>query len=302
MKLIRLKNLSNSRTKRLTNILNNLNLENIFNPSYTEFKNHQYLLFRANSKIKYTLIESYIIILDKDYKVIIYSNLSKLYFERYGIKKVNDPKICILNNLICFTFNTGTNRDGNNIYLAEINKDMPKPKKCIYKKRMLIEKNWGFYNFKEKLFALYSLYPLVILVAYSIESDQIEFKTYSEQKTTNTFFKGLTIGTNLEKINDQYWLMAHEKKFFNKKRIYFGRLICLKLKDKKFKLSKIYPNRYIHSFRSLLGTIKKRNKNLISCTYFSGFYYKKKENLIILSYGINDFNFAFASIPLKSII
>ena len=96
--------------------------------------------------------------------------------------------------------------------------------------------------------------------------------------------------------------MAHEKIFIKNKRIYFGRLICLKLQDKKLKLIKIYPNRYIHSFSSLLGTIKKRNTNLISCSYFSGFSFKENENLIILSYGINDYNFAFASIPFKSII
>ena len=202
MKLIRLKNCCNLTTNSITNILNNLNLVNVFNPSYTEFNDHHYISFRANSKNKFALIESYIIVLDKDYKIIFENNLSKLYFEKYGIKKVNDPKICILNKSIFLSFNTGTHRDGNNIYLAEINKDMPIPKKCIYKERMLIEKNWGFYTFNKKLFALYSLSPLVTLEAYSIQSDQIKFKTYSKQRTTNTFFKGLTIGTNLEKVKN----------------------------------------------------------------------------------------------------
>ncbi len=302
MKFIRLKNFCNAKTNKLTRTLKNLNLDNIFNPSYTEFDNHYYISFRANSEFEPELIKSYFIMLDKNFKIVININLSNLYFKNYGIKKVNDPKIYILNKSIFLGFNTGTNHDGNEIYLAEINKDMPKPKKCIYKKRMLIEKNWGFYTFNNKLFTLYSLCPLVTLEAYSIDSDQIKFRYYSKQKTNNNFFKGLTIGTNIQKINDKYFLIAHEKKFLKDKRIYFGRLICLTSTNNKLKLTKIYPNRYIHSLRSLFGTIKKRNINLISCTYFSGFYYNKNEDKIILSYGINDYDFALASIPLGSMI
>jgi len=89
--------------------------------------------------------------------------------------------------------------------------------------------------------------------------------------------------------------MAHEKRFLYNKRIYFGRLVCLSVIDKKFKITKVSPYRYIHSFRSLFGTIKKRNKNLISCSYFSGIS-QDIDSKIILSYGINDFSFSFGII------
>ena len=293
MKFVRLKNRSNQKTEKLKSILNNLNLRNIFNPCYKELNKNQYISFRANSES--SSIESFILILDEDYKIISFTNLSKFYSKNYGINKINDPKLSILNKLLYLTFNTGFNIQGNDIYLAEINKDLPKPRKCIYEERMLIEKNWAFYNFNNKLLALYSLNPLVILESYFIESDEIKFKIYYKQKNLNVFFKGLTIGSNIEKIKNEYYLMAHEKRFLYNKRIYFGRLVCLSVIDKKFKITKIYPYRYIHSFRSLFGNIKKRNKNLFSCSYFSGIS-KDIDSQIILSYGINDFSFSFGII------
>lgn len=302
MNFFRLKNFSNEKTKRLKNILNNLNfdLENIFNPSYKKFNKNYYIAFRANFKIKYKSIDSFIIILDEKYKLINFTNLSELYKKNYGIHKVSDPKLCILNKSIFLSFNDGPKPkiNGNDIYLAEINKDFPQPKKCIYERRMFMEKNWAFYNVKDKLMVLYSLKPLVTLEAVSIGKDKILFTNISDIENNFTFSEGLSIGSDIQKINDKFFLIAHEKRFlFKKKRIYFGRLVSLSLVNNKFKIIKIYPQRYIHSYRSLLGTIKKRNRNLISCNYFSGFTYDKKNNNLLLSYGINDFYFSFAAIP-----
>ena len=311
MNFYRLKNFSNEKTKRLRSILLNLNLDldldldNIFNPCYKKINKKHYISFRANSKLKYDSIESFILTLDQKYKIVNFTNISELYEKDYGIYKVSDPKLCILNKLLFLTFNTGPCIDGNrnDIYLAEINEDFPKPKKCIYEKRMLMEKNWAFYIVKNKLMVLYSLKPMVTLEAFLIEKDKIIFRNICDLEGSDDFSKGLSIGSDIQKINDKYFLIAHEKIFLHKKkRIYFGRLVCLSLLDKKFKIIKIYPQRYIHSYRSLLGTIKKRNKNLISCTYFSGFTYDKNKNTIIFSYGINDFYFSFAAIPFKSII
>ena len=123
------------------------------------------------------------------------------------------------------------------------------------------------------------------------------FKDISDQENNHTFSRDLSIGSDIQKINNKYFLIAHEKIFLNNKRIYFGRLVSLSLFKNKFKIIKIYPHRYIHSYRSLLGTRKKRNLNLISCTYFSGFTYDKNKNTILFSYGVNDFYFSFASVP-----
>ena len=172
MNFFRLKNFSNEKTEKLKNILLSLNLTNIFNPCYKEYKKNHYICFRADSEFKYKHPDSYIIILDENYQIITLQKLNNLYNKKYGIHKVFDPKFCELNDAIFLTFNTGPNVNGNNFYLAEINKDFPRPKKCIYEERMLMEKNWAFYNFNDKLMAIYSLKPLITLEASVIKKDK----------------------------------------------------------------------------------------------------------------------------------
>lgn len=302
MNFVRLKNYSNAKTEKLKSILMNINLKNIFNPCYKEFKKYHYISFRADSEVRDALAVSYLLCLDENYLIIYLINISTLYLNKYGIQRVHEPKLFVLNQSIFMSFNTGPSINGNEFYLAKINNDFPQPKKCIYEKRMLMEKNWAFYNFDNKLFAIYSLSPLITLEAVSIEKDKIIFKDISDLRSDFKFFKGFSIGSDIQKVDDKYFLMAHEKKFLHTKRIYFGKLVCLSFVNDKFKISKIYPYRYIHSFRSLFGTFKKRNINLISCSYFSGILYCEKDEKILISYGINDFSFSFASIPLNSLI
>ena len=310
MQFTRLKRFSNNLTEELKTILNSLNFKCIFNPSYQLYENKHYISFRGNSKLfKYKrgnriirVIEdttkAFLIILDNKFNIIAIKNLSNIYLELYGIEKVQDGKLYVIKDKLFISFNTGWDTKGNDIYLAEVNDDFPIPKKCILAGRMRMEKNWSFFSANNGLFAIYCLNPLIIIEVFLIESDKIHFKK-SDPYVNGDPIKNLSIGSNLVLHNNDYFLAAHEKLFFNGKRIYFGKIFRLSLSNGNLIIKKIYPTRFIHSFKSLLGRRTKSNQNLISCSYISGLFLDEVNNKLILSYGINDLNFSFSAIDLN---
>jgi len=166
---------------------------------------------------------------------------------------------------------------------------------CEYDKRTAIEKNWAFYSERNQLFALYSLNPLTIIQASHTEAHKMEFKDNFIDDKQN--FKNYSIGTPLIKLDNGYGFIAHKKITINGNRLYLGKPITLNLNKKPTLLSK--PKFLIHSFGSLLGNRFKFNKQLISCTYFSGLFSDNKK--LILSYGINDVNYNIVRIDQKKI-
>ena len=253
-----------------------------FNPSFVTHEGVSYLAIRVFDDFTNSIYSMlYFWEDEKNIKII---NLTG-YFNRTGIfSKVSDPKLFIMNNNLWGSFNTGyTDKKENKLCLFEMEgSKIINYYLCNYDKRTQVEKNWTFYNINDDLFCLYSICPLIILKANSFNDNQVVFEDY--YKSDNFQFKNYTIGTPIIKIDKSFYFIAHKKYFIKGKRLYIGKPFKLELLDKPTLTSS--KKFLIHSFRSLFGNKHKFNKNLISCTYFSGLNFKN--NKIHLSYGIND--------------
>lgn len=266
-----------------------------FNPSYIVYGALKYFAIRVYDELSESIL-ALLFIWDNE-ESITSINLSKYFKSSTNLSKVSDPKLFILNDSVWGTFNNGHTEGNDNILgMFQIgNSKIEKHFFCKYQKRSKIEKNWSFYTVNKKIFALYSLMPLTILKLTHLESDSAFFEDYYIDKTIN--FKNYSIGTQLTKFENDHFFIAHKKIIRKGKRLYLGKVFSLNV-DKEIKL-KSGKRFLIHSFKSLFGDKKKFNKNLISCTYFSGIYSVK--NLLYLCYGINDVKWNTVVIKIKKI-
>lgn len=255
-----------------------------FNPSFVKYKGNNYLAVRVYDDNQKKILALIFIWTNTDnFKLI---DLSQYFYTKLDFKKVADPKLFVMDNKVYCTFNTGDGIDSNNklVLLELYENEIKKYFCCDYEFRTKTEKNWAFYIENNQLFVFYSLSPLTILKAVKIGKDSILFDKYFFDDNQN--FKNCSIGTPLLKIKGSYRFIAHKKYYRKRKRLYLGRLSTLTLKDKPS--VNIKKGFVFHSFRSLFGDNHKFNKNLISCSYFSGLCEDRED--IILSYGINDVN------------
>lgn len=282
----------------LSKYIREYNIENSFNPSICIHNDVTYIAFRGKSKNNKHGFDALLLTINKNKN----KNLINLSDKasNYNITPVSDPKLVILNNNVWITFNTGWSNGNNNIYLWKITPNIERPICCHYKERQPVEKNWGFFINNDKLMALYSIENKQILVA-DIPNDKTQEIKFTElsKSINNNKLKGYSIGTQPIKFDGSYHLIAHKKFNIWKKRLYLGRLISFRMDDSSIKQMTSAKHFLIHSFRSLLGTKIKHNKNLISCTYFSGLLHINES--IFLSYGINDIDFNIVEVSKESL-
>jgi hypothetical protein len=279
---------------RLVELLKEYRNSNCFNPSLIFFGDMIIISFRAYQPIKRKPFHSYLLLfnkIDNSTKVINLSN----HYSYYGIDNVADPKLTILNEQVWLTFNTGYSQKPNRLYLAQVFPEVHPPYLCQYISHRRIEKNWSFFIEDSTLKALYSIFPLSILIA-TRKDESKKIIHFDSQFTDNpdTIFNSLrymSIGTQAILRNNQLYFIAHKKIYFLGRRIYLGvPLRIMKMNDRYVQI--ISNKRFIHSYWSLLGSLKKHNPKLWSCTYFSGLQIKL-DNKVILAYGINDRKYAF---------
>jgi predicted GH43/DUF377 family glycosyl hydrolase len=266
-----------------------------FNPSIVFKGAHTYMAVR----VVYTsnTIDSIIMTWDAEgqWQTI---NLSETCLKESGLEKVADPKLFKLGTEVYCTFNTGyTSTTNNKIFLGSIDHfDRINFKECILEKRQGVEKNWAFFEKNGQLHALYSIQPMLVLVAESDDENKIYFKL-KLQKSSD--LPNYSIGTPLVLLGDSsYLFIVHKKLIFLEKRAYFG--VPMIFDSLKMELVPAKSRYLIHSLISLLGSKKKFNTNLISCTYFSGIIVDDED--VILSYGINDLNMGIIKVPKKMMI
>lgn len=276
-------------------IINEINkYRYVFNPSFIIHNDINYLLLRVFSDEK-KKIESYLYCFNNN-EIIDNKNLSEYFNNSEGINYVADPKVFLLNDEVWVTFNTGYVDSGNNhlCLLCLSNNEISKFYFCEFGERNRIEKNWAFYKEDNKLRVIYSLDPFTLLELKSKEAGQMVFEVlYKDEKQR---YKDYTIGTPLSKSCSDYHFIAHKKFYFNGKRLYLGKPFAFSPLDRKVKAKRKY---LFHSYKSLFGSKHKFNKNLISCTYFSGIY--QENDNTILSYGINDTSWNIAKITNKKL-
>jgi len=279
---------------RLVELLKEYRNSNCFNPSLIFFGDMIIISFRAYQPIRRKPFHSYLLLfnkIDNSTKII---NLSNHYSD-YGIDNVADPKLTILNEQVWLTFNTGYSQKPNRLYLAQVFPEVNFPYLCQYASHRLIEKNWSFFIEDGVLKALYSISPLSILIATRKDETKkiIHFDSQFIDNPDPSLngLRYISIGTQAILRSNQLYLMAHMKKYFLGRRIYLG--VPLRIMKMNNRYVQIVSNkRFIHSYWSLIGSLKKHNPKLWSCTYFSGLQIKPDNN-VILAYGINDQKYAF---------
>lgn len=223
-------------------------------------------------------------------------NLTEYFINIMAVQKVADPKLFIMNDEVWGTFNTGYVSKGNNqLVLFQIkNAQVSTYFKCDYNKRTPVEKNWAFFMKDDCIYALYGIDQEKILKATSseiIQGDTLSFETFTTNEKKQ--YEGYTIGTPLVALTDTtYGYIGHKKIVWRGKRLYLGRAFRFSpFTETLLETSSPY---LIHSYSSLKGSSFKFNKNLISCTYFSGITMYNDE--LIISYGINDIDWNMVSI------
>ncbi len=281
-------------TNTVSNTIRQLGLKNSYNPSIAECNGSLYIAFRAKAQAPKSPMDAYLLRIDQD-KTHTLINLTQEGKE-YGIAPVADPKLTVLNQELWVTFNTGWHPIENQLYLWRLTPEIGRPIECLYKERQVVEKNWGFFIHNQQLMALYSIGSGQLLTAPppAETSTCIHFETISTGLETENL-SSYTIGTQPVYANDKYHFIAHKKLSARNKRLYLGKLFSFDVKNSELNTIQPHGHFLIHSLRSIFGSKIKHNKNLISCTYFSGLI--ARNNKLIASYGINDIDFNIAEVP-----
>jgi hypothetical protein len=283
---------------QLIELLNDYKAYNCFNPSIVFVQGIVIIAFRALNASKTKPFHSFLLIynhINKNKEII---DLSEYYLQ-HGIHNAADPKLTVLNDQVWVTFNTGYSKKiKNNLYLAPVYPKLGEPYLCHYADRQRVEKNWSFFSEKGVLKALYSIYPLTVIVEGKRDKGTKTIEFTQEFQEVNlppqSRHRQLTIGSQAVLKNNKLYMMAHEKRYFMNKRCYVGVPICIQKENQNY-VRIVSKKRFFHSYLSLLGSLQKHNKNLWSCTYFSGLQIKKDNN-VILGYGINDLKYSFKEV------
>ncbi len=283
-----IKNCSSDVTGRCSELLRPYSSRNCFNPSILFLEAETLIAFRAFGTERTKPFAAYLFSTAGAETALL--DLSEAMKE-FGIANVSDPKLFALGDEAWLTFNTGYSKTQNNLYILKVRPTVETPRECTVAGRQKVEKNWAFFEDRGSLKALYSIDPLVILDVKEGPNQEYRFEKSFEAEPL--WRQSLTIGTPLVKCEDGFKFIAHRKIQFLGKRLYFGVPGMLRIMDGSYRID-LSSKRLIHDHPSLLGSWRKHNPNLISCTYFSGIAHTESE--IILSYGINDLTYGFASV------
>ncbi|WP_414980495.1 hypothetical protein [Congregibacter sp.] len=275
------------------------NQPNSFNPSIAYRSSSCFMALRHFGPDSTPPFEASLLQYDIDSNVFVTVNLSH-HAAEYGVSVVADPKLFEMNDEIWVTFNSGWARSSNSLYLMRVSPTLGHPIEVEYASRQRIEKNWAFFVHAGRLRAVYSITPFKQLSSDppNNQSKKIVFNDDPGMTLAN-HNKPLAIGTQAIKIENDLFLIAHEKHSVLQYRAYAGRLVRLRLFDSRPQIL-VSERRLIHSYSALLGSFRKHNKNLLSCTYFSGLA-SLGNGRAVIGYGINDLSTGFAEAHIKDL-
>jgi len=221
------------------------------------------------------------------------------HFAAQGIAPVSDPKLVTLDGALWVTFNTGHFERPNRIFAAPLQPRVGAAVELTWPHRQEIEKNWALFTHDGALHAVYALSPLTILRERTGPRDgAIRFETLQspqESATGGSRGPALSLGPQLVPLSGKSWAtIVHRKLLWRGKRLYLGLPARLLAGDGGF-TAEIGRRHLAHSPRALLGARTRHNRNLLSCTYFSGLILG--DGRAVLGYGVNDLAAAFAEMP-----
>jgi hypothetical protein len=275
---------------------------NVFNPSLARFDGRWHLAFRAEAHPG-----------EKPFRAL-YTNAAGDRFSppldlsealaHEGFPRIADPKLVALGDHLYLTFNTGHLAGApNSLCLMRVWPTVGVPQRCEVEGRQTVEKNWAFYLDRQgELSAIYSLSPLVRLRHVGGILGSADVLVFERAASTENSRKGLSIGTQMTFADPRTaYLVAHEKPGLLGKRGYVGRLVRLTFDQHGEAAIVVSGARLIHSYRKLIPAKNRHNPNLLWATYFAGAVLDDNNEILSLSYGINDVEFGFAELSLAQV-
>jgi hypothetical protein len=298
--LLPIKNLQTERSRKFLSLLAPFEADNAFNPSFQQHEGLLYIVFRHLGADRRPPFQASLLTFDPRSGDQQRLNLTE-HLSRFGVDVIADPKLVLLAGELWVTFNDGWSDTRNRIYLMQLSPSPGQPLECVLEGRKPIEKNWAFFIEGGSLKAIYSIDPLCVLTAPLPLGSADELHLEAEPslsvrgEPSGLPEIGLTIGTQAVWKDDDLYLVAHEKWRLSRWRAYVGRWVRVCRKADRYEVE-ISRKRLCYSYRSLLGAHKKFNKNLISCTYFSGLGIDGGK--VVLGYGINDVGLGFSELDI----
>lgn len=217
-----------------------------------------------------------------------------------------DPRLFKSSDRILGTFNTGHSEFPNRNFLFELNTsgNLFTSLQEIVKSsnRRGIEKNWGVFDSKNELFAVYSISPWVI-VKIKKNNDEPD-KLYAEEifrfnwdsSKFEDKFGDLRGGAFPFLFEGSYYYItqSHVKTVFGK--VYFGSMVEFESKPP-FKIKKVSSSPLFKLTKDEYLTQPKvrLNKGLCAALYPSSVNFDRCENKLTLGYGINDYRIGIRS-------
>ena len=269
--------------------------DNVFNPSYLETSEYSYLAFRHASRTGERPFHASLATISKASGAVSIEDLSQLWTSE-TIPAIADPKLFLLDDGPGVTFNTGGT--ASSVYVARLDPLPSSPTLCEFPERGTVEKNWAFFGSWRHLKVVYSLSPLRFLAADTETCGTVVFSLVEVHPTQDTerlaLHRRLALGTPVLKVGDALWGVCHEKFYVGTFRAYVGRPFRLNVAEGVKPELEIGHNRLVHNKMSMLGSTRRHNRRLLSCTYFSGLTWR--DDALIASYGINDVAYGFADV------
>jgi len=202
----------------------------LFNPGVFVLKDEIYLVFRYSNFTKYNIpetIKSKLLLYKYNTKEYIWLNFINYESENCNMQGMEDPKVIldIDNNILyiyCSTFD-----DKCNTVLCRLEYSIDSIENCFtnnkkelnsksqkilkYEKSKNIEKNWmPFKNLEDnKIYMIYSVYPLIILEEESVSNNDIVYKEILNVKHEE--LKNARGTSNGILLNNKFIFIIHEK-------------------------------------------------------------------------------------------
>lgn len=222
---------------------------------------------------------------------------------------VADPRYFSFNGRKYVTYNTGHSERPNRIFLHRIYERERSlgPSILIHKNgtRRETEKNWGFFEHNSRLFAVYSLSPLVILEFAERPDKNGGVITGNEKSNINwvasnyiRHFGEPRGGASPVHVDGLFYcfFQSHKKTIFGD--VYTGGVFVFKFDNgfipvaiSRMPLIRLNKDEFVLRHKIAL------NKRVAACAYTTGCFFSEENNAFEISYGINDYAMGFCSIP-----
>lgn len=262
----------------------------VFNPSELQVNGKIYQTHRALDSLAKKIVGSRLIVADGKKRDVY--DLEGI-FSKKNIA-VKDPKLLLIDEIPYLTFNTGTEKNKNSIYLCAIGDDDFDVKEIEILGRRKTEKNILFFKPNSDLRAIYEPFDdeeKVVIISkdkysFSVEDTVKEVHLSLAHRIIRRLFKiEHSFGSQICKHGDSNFVTVNYKIYIFGKRVYLVKIFeIVSVGGRLFWKPK--SGLLCHSLRSLFGSSYKFNPNLIGCTYSSGL--SVGDHVFEIFYGVND--------------